>query len=643
MSESASYISFGKCKAIARVISSPRWGLFNNTFPFTVSLPLPLPFLRCFPIPLPCPLPILSHLPFPLAILCTVPFPGPFLTFLCVLLTLAVGIVIAIGWTAPLTIQCAVMRPVLIIIVLVDYLILALWSNGCEVARLVLPAAWQLKLGPKIIATIPREALTSLFNLPRTSCQRNGPNDLIPECTRVVTPPIVNLVASLVKPLPHICAEGGPPLPTMRTPTAGLRPHNLELCKVASRDWIKKHYIIEEVPRPPVLHVATIGYRDESTNSSQNYSLCIVPTQRQGSIYNWCRHFCPSSCLPLSTVAALRCHRGELKMNVHPRRYHYDTVASGRWMHTGNGQSCVGYQVCFGTRGFLWCKSRDVEIVQNAGGVFTTWRNENGGVGGKKGCIYSSWCDFLVQLESYDNFDSYLAFCWLTNTKHPSLYLAQPPGTLCMTSLKTRFSTRGEGCLWCQALLVHHTPLLPLRTHPSRSKLTSSQVLPNVQPSNTASNTPSVGKRTNHWYHRIENTSLFALRCFELCQSRISTGNLKIYKIDGSKHSAKIKCNTMISVPRRHKHTSSGANRPSHVAVTVNINALDNLSSIWWQLTLWLKACQGVTSPRIVAVWSVAQSTLCLPFWSNPSLGTQIGVYFASLCICMHRKWFLHS
>jgi len=29
----------------------------------------------------------------------------------------------------------------------------------------------------------------------------------------------------------------------------------------------------------------------------------------------------------------------------------------------------------------------------------------------------------------------------------------------------------------------------------------------------------------------------------------------------------------MISVPRRHKYPSSGANRPSDIAVTVNINA----------------------------------------------------------------------
>jgi hypothetical protein len=35
-----------------------------------------------------------------------------------------------------------------------------------------------------------------------------------------------------------------------------------------------------------------------------------------------------------------------------------------------NVQTCVGYQVCFETRGVVVCKSRDIEIVQDAGGVF---------------------------------------------------------------------------------------------------------------------------------------------------------------------------------------------------------------------------------------------------------------------------------
>jgi len=169
--------------------------------------------------------------------------------------------------------------------------------------------------------------------------------------------------------------------------------------------------------------------------------------------------------------------------------------------------------VCFGTRGVLWRKSHDVEIVQDAGSLFNTGGKENGSLGGKKGYIYVSSCYFPVQLVRYDNFDSHPAFCWLMNTHRPSLLFAHPPGTSWMRSLKTSFSTRGEASLRCQALLLHNTRLLLLRSCASRSKLSSSQVVPTVQPSNTATNMPSGGKSTCNWCHRIENRSLFALWC----------------------------------------------------------------------------------------------------------------------------------
>ena len=54
--------------------------------------------------------------------------------------------------------------------------------------------------------------------------------------------------------------------------------------------------------------------------------------------------------------------------------------------------------MCFGTRGVVLCKSRVVERVQDPGGVFNTGGKQNGGEGGKMGYIYSSSCDFLVQL-----------------------------------------------------------------------------------------------------------------------------------------------------------------------------------------------------------------------------------------------------
>jgi hypothetical protein len=53
-----------------------------------------------------------------------------------------------------------------------------------------------------------------------------------------------------------------------------------------------------------------------------------------------------------------------------------------------------------------------------------------------------------------------------------------------------------------------------------------------------------------------------------------------IYTIDGSKYCAKNECNTMGIVPRRYKDPTSGGNRPSDVAVTVNINAEFNLCLI---------------------------------------------------------------
>ena len=51
--------------------------------------------------------------------------------------------------------------------------------------------------------------------------------------------------------------------------------------------------------------------------------------------------------------------------------------------------------MCFATKGVVMCKSRDVESVENAGGVFNTGGKENNGVGGKKGYIYSSSCDLI--------------------------------------------------------------------------------------------------------------------------------------------------------------------------------------------------------------------------------------------------------
>jgi len=93
-----------------------------------------------------------------------------------------------------------------------------------------------------------------------------------------------------------------------------------------------------------------------------------------------------------------------------------------------NVQSCVGNRVCCGMRGVVLCKSHDVEIVQDAGGVFNMGRKENGGVGRKKKEWRCRWEEGIYILE-FLRFDSYHALCWLMNTKWLSIHLAQPPST----------------------------------------------------------------------------------------------------------------------------------------------------------------------------------------------------------------------
>jgi len=127
---------------------------------------------------------------------------------------------------------------------------------------------------------------------------------------------------------------------------------------------------------------------------------------------------------------------------------------------------------------------------------------------------------------------------------------------------------------------LDNIPLLSLRPCTSSSKLSILRVVPTVQPFNTASNTPSSGKRTLNGCHRIENASCFALGSIELCKRGIATGKFIIYTIDGLKNCAKNDCNTMKTAPRRHKDHSSGANRPSDIAVTVNIDAEFNLMAV---------------------------------------------------------------
>jgi hypothetical protein len=107
--------------------------------------------------------------------------------------------------------------------------------------------------------------------------------------------------------------------------------------------------------------------------------------------------------------------------------------------------------VYFGMGGVVLCMSRDVEIVQDAAGVCDMGGKDNGGVGRKKGYIYSSSGDCLVHCSPRE-------FCWSTNTKRPSLHCAAPPSTSWTTSLETRFCTPSEDSLQHRPLLLHLIP-----------------------------------------------------------------------------------------------------------------------------------------------------------------------------------------
>jgi hypothetical protein len=106
---------------------------------------------------------------------------------------------------APSTARCSgISSSVIIIIVLLDYVIPILWSNGLGVARFVLQAASCLNLCAAIIPTLPTEMVNGSFNLTRADCLRIGVIDLIPERKVVVPPPIVHLVVGFVNHSPHI-------------------------------------------------------------------------------------------------------------------------------------------------------------------------------------------------------------------------------------------------------------------------------------------------------------------------------------------------------------------------------------------------------------------------------------------------------
>jgi len=146
---------------------------------------------------------------------------------------------------------------------------------------------------------------------------------------------------------------------------------------------------------------------------------------------------------------------------------------------------------------------RDVGIVQDAGSVFNPGGKETGGVGRKKGYIYSSSCDFIHILR----FVGY----WTQNGPAFILHNYQAPHEwgASKRDLVLMVSTVWEARRWfgityhfCHSDLVHLKAnwvvlrLSQLCNHPTRLPM------------------PSSGQSTRNWCHRIENTSLFALQCF---------------------------------------------------------------------------------------------------------------------------------
>jgi len=98
---------------------------------------------------------------------------------------------------------------------------------------------------------------------------------------------------------------------------------------------------------------------------------------------------------------------------------------------------------------------------------------------------------------------------------------------------------------------------------------------------------------------------------------------MKIYTNDCSKYCANYKCNITITVARRDKHPSSGANRPSDIAVIVNFSAENNLMAVnpiieCFSRDLVTKYCQGLESNTVYTACPIFVESL--PGHSNRSL-----------------------
>jgi len=201
--------------------------------------------------------------------------------------------------------------------------------------------------------------LTSPVNLPRAGWLRIGAIDLIPEGTGIVPPPILHLVAGLVKHLPHIWAESRPPLPEKANSCSCSAATSAGIVKsgeswldqdrfyhkrspMPSHPWCRKHCISVWVHRCVPRWIPIYG-ADPMTGVDLQPMSASLPSS---SPFLCC---CPL--VPLLWVEN-ESTSGTLAL------WYSCSGRKRRW----KVQSCVDYRVCFGTRGVVLCKLCDVEI-----------------------------------------------------------------------------------------------------------------------------------------------------------------------------------------------------------------------------------------------------------------------------------------
>jgi len=137
-----------------------------------------------------------------------------------------------------------------------------------------------------------------------------------------------------------------------------------------------------------------------------------------------------------------------------------------------------------------------------AGGVFNTEGIENTGVGGNKWLIYSSSCDLIHILRFLRWGTQNGPAIILHNHQSPHEWGASRRDLVLMVRT---VSDSGR----CFGITDHfyHSDLVHLKANWVVLKLSELCNHPTQLPA------PSSGKSTRNWCHRMENTSLFALRC----------------------------------------------------------------------------------------------------------------------------------